>query len=194
MNTNPLFKEAWHINEGWGCIFGRMMACINVLLDSTYTVERTYESRLKTFYDLAKRTRTKVLDWLEILPPEVFTLEHEPFAFGSLRNIYVHVADCYLGWGGEVGLKHKPVEIKVNNVNDLRSTFDEVDATVAKALETFVDPDKPFTSPSEQTLTPRWLILHTITHEFHHKGQALALARVLGHPHPGNPDTDLVVP
>ncbi|MGL4612054.1 MAG: DinB family protein [Trueperaceae bacterium] len=35
--------------------------------------------------------------------------------------------------------------------------------------------------------------MHPITHEFHHKGQALALARVLGHPHPG-PDTDLVDP
>jgi uncharacterized damage-inducible protein DinB len=149
---------------------------------------------LKMFYDLAKRTRTKVLDWLETLPPEIFTLEHEAFAFGSLRNIYVHVADCYLGWVGEVGLKHEPIEIKVNHVSELRAIFDKVDDALAKALETFDDPDKPFTSPSGQTLTQRWLILHTITHEFHHKGQALALARVLGHPHPGNPDTDLVDP
>jgi uncharacterized damage-inducible protein DinB len=149
---------------------------------------------LKMFYDLAKRTRTKVLDWLETLPPEIFTLEHEAFAFGSLRNIYVHVADCYLGWVGEVGLKLEPIEITVNNVSELRAIFDKVDDALAKALETFDDPDKPFTSPSGQTLTQRWLILHTITHEFHHKGQALALARVLGHPHPGNPDTDLVDP
>lgn len=149
---------------------------------------------LKTFYDLAKRSRTKVLDWLETLPPEVFALEHEQFAYSSLRNIYVHVADCYLGWVGEVGLKNEPIEINVNNVNDLRSTFDKVDATVAKALETFDEPDKLFISPSGHALTQRWLILHPITHEFHHKGQALALARVLGHPHPGNPDTDLVDP
>jgi uncharacterized damage-inducible protein DinB len=149
---------------------------------------------LKAFYDLAKRTRTKVLDWLETLPPEVFTLEHESFAYGSLRNIYVHVADCYLGWVGEVGLKNEPVALKVNNVNDLRATFNKVDETVAKALETFNESDKLFTSPSGQILTQRWLILHTITHEFHHKGQALALARVLGYPHPGHPDTDLVNP
>jgi uncharacterized damage-inducible protein DinB len=149
---------------------------------------------LLTFYDLAKRTRAKVLDWLETLPPEVFTLEDETFAFGSLRNIYVHVADCYLGWVSEVGLKNKPIEIAVNDVGELSEVFNKVDAIVAKALETFTHPDQPFTSPSGQTLTQRWLILHTITHEFHHKGQALALARVLGHPHPGNPDTDLVDP
>ena len=46
----------------------------------------------------------------------------------------------------------------------------------------------------ESALTRRWLILHSVTHEFHHKGQAPALARMLGHSHPGKPDTDLVDP
>jgi hypothetical protein len=45
---------------------------------------------LQTFYDLTKRTRAKVLDWLATLPPEVFTREHETFAYGSLSNIYTH--------------------------------------------------------------------------------------------------------
>ena len=147
---------------------------------------------LQTFYDLVKRTRSGVLDWLETLPAEEFTYEHEAFAFGSLRNIYIHIADCYLGWVGEAGLKAEPVEIEVTSVSELRTTFVKVDDTLAKALKTFTDLDEPFTSPSGQTFTKRWLILHPITHEFHHKGQALALARVLGHPHPGSPDTDLV--
>lgn len=52
------------------------------------------------------------------------------------------------------------------------------------------------TSPEGKTssLTRRWSMLHPITYEFHHRGQALALARVLGHPHSGKPDTDLVDP
>ena len=149
---------------------------------------------LKTFYDLAKRTRAGVLDWLETLPQDIFTLEHEQFAYGSLRNIYGHIADCYLGWVGEVGLSQKSTQIAVNEVSQLRDLFTEVDNTVAKALETFHRLDDPFISPGGNTLTQRWLILHPITHEFHHKGQALALARVLGHPHGGNPDTDLVPP
>jgi uncharacterized damage-inducible protein DinB len=149
---------------------------------------------LKTFYGLTKRTREKVLDWLETLAPEVFALEHQSFAYGSLRNIYVHIADCYLGWISEVGLGNKPIEISVHNLNELRAIFAKVDETVTKLLETFDDLDAIFTSPSGDTMTRRWLLLHTITHEFHHKGQAVALARVLGHPHSGNPDTDLVNP
>jgi uncharacterized damage-inducible protein DinB len=161
--------------------------------------ERTIVNQdLQTFYDLAKRTRAKVLNWLATLPPEVFTQEHEAFAYGSLRNIYAHVADCYLGWVGEVGLGSKPVEIKVKDISELRAAFDKVDATLAEALETFDILDERFTWTSPKghihKLTQRWLILHPITHEFHHKGQALALARVLGHPHSGNPDTDLVDP
>jgi uncharacterized damage-inducible protein DinB len=164
-------------------------------LGKLYTSERILMNQdLQIFYDLAKRTRAKVLDYLATLPPEVFIQEHESFAYGSLKNIYAHVADCYLGWVGEVGLGNKFVDIKVNDVSELRAAFDKVDDTIAKALESFDNPDKPFTSPSGQTLTQRWLMLHTITHEFHHKGQALALARVLGYPHPGNPDTDLVDP
>ncbi|MCA9837348.1 MAG: DinB family protein [Trueperaceae bacterium] len=153
---------------------------------------------LKTFYDLAKDTRAGVLDWLETLPPEVFTLEHEQFAYGSLRNIYAHIADCYLWWVGAVGLGLEQNVIKAKEVSELREAFSKLDATINEALGSFDSLDEPFswTSPKgyKEILTRRWLILHPITHEFHHKGQALALARVLGHSHPGNPDTDLVTP
>ena len=154
---------------------------------------------LRTFYDLTQRTRAKVLGWLETLPPGVFTAQNDGFAYGSLSAIQAHVADCYLWWVGTVGLgsAEKP-EIEANDVQALRSAFDRVDATVLQALDTFTDLDAPFvwTSPSgwTHTLTQRWLILHPITHEFHHKGQVLALARAIGYPHPGNPDTDLVDP
>lgn len=153
---------------------------------------------LTTFYSLTRRTRTGVLDWLATLPENVFTREHDAFAFGSLRNIYAHVAACYLKWVGTVGLGREGAEVRVRDVNELREAFSAVDATLAEALETFTALDQPFTWTSASgythTLTRRWLILHPITHEFHHKGQALALARVLGRPHPGNPDTDLVDP
>ena len=153
---------------------------------------------LHVFYDLARRTRAKVIDWMETLPPEVFTRTDEAFAFGSLASIYAHVADVYLWWVGTVGLGDGEPSVRLASVAELRAAFEEVDATVARALDEFADPDAPFvwTSPEgkEVTLTRRWLILHTITHEFHHKGQALSLARVLGHPHPGDPDTDLADP
>ncbi len=152
---------------------------------------------LRTFYDLTQRTRAKVLDWLETLPPEVFTRQHDGFAYGSLSAIQAHVADCYRLWVGTVGLGGvgEP-RLEANDVQALRSAFARVDTTVLQALDSFTDLDAPFiwTSPSGEDvkLSRRWLILQPITHEFHHKGQALALARVLGYPHPGKPDTDLV--
>ncbi len=154
---------------------------------------------LRTLYDLIQRTRAKVLDWLETLPPDVFTAQNDSFAYGSLSAIQTHVADCYLWWVGTVGLggTEEP-DVEANDVQALRDAFARVDTTVLAALGSFADLDAPlsWTSPtgSTHTLTQRWLILHPVTHEFHHKGQALALARVLGHPHHGDPDADLVDP
>ena len=153
---------------------------------------------LRTFYDLTKRTRAKVLNWLETLPPNVFTMQDDSFAYGSLNAIQAHVAETYLWWVGTVGLGADEPTVEVDDVRTLRTVFAEVDAAVSKALNSFTDLDAPliWTSPSGEdiTLSRRWLILHPITHEFHHKGQALALARAIGHPHPGEPDTDLADP
>lgn len=151
---------------------------------------------LQAFYDLTQRTRAKVFDWLETLPPDVFTMQDDDFAYGSLSTIQAHIADCYFLWAGTVGLGAEKPRVKVDDIHALRRVFAQVDATVLQALDSFTDLDAPFiwTSPAGEDvkLTRRWLILHPITHEFHHKGQALALARAIGHPHPGNPDTDLV--
>ena len=153
---------------------------------------------LRTFYDLAQRTRAGVLNWLEGLPPEVLTLARDDFAYGSLSAIYAHIADCYLTWIGTRGLGRQKVEVSAQDIQSLREAFTLVDVTTLAAFDSFTELDEPFSWTSASgwthTLTRRWLILHPITHEFHHKGQALALARVLGYPHPGKPDTDLVDP
>jgi uncharacterized damage-inducible protein DinB len=154
---------------------------------------------LAIFYRLARTTRAGVLGWLDTLPPHVLTERRDDFAFGSLDRIYAHAADCYLWWVGTVGLgrSDRPAS-EAGSVRALRAAFEAVDAAVEEALATFEDLDAPlpWTSPEghQEVLSRRWLLVHPITHEFHHKGQALALARVLGHPHPGLPDTDLVAP
>ena len=153
---------------------------------------------LATFYDIARRTRTGVLDWLDTLSHEVFVQQHDGFAHGSLRAIYEHVADTHLWWTGSVGLGLPEPDTHVEDVAGLRAVFERVDTVGHRALESFTDLDAPLgwneALGKESPLTRRWLILHSVTHEFHHKGQALALARALGHPHSGKPDTDLVDP
>jgi len=153
---------------------------------------------LRTFYGLVTRTRAGVLDWLATLPEDVLNTEREDFAFGSLNRIFSHIAECYLLWLSLGGVGSAEPGLHASDAEGLRAAFGRVDAAVDRALSKFDAWDEPFvytfSNGWEETLTQRWLILHPITHEFHHKGQALALARVLGHSHPGSPDTDLVTP
>ncbi|HZJ10372.1 MAG TPA: DinB family protein [Trueperaceae bacterium] len=153
---------------------------------------------LRSFYRLVQRTRSGVLDWLETLPPDVLVRERDDFAFGSINGIYAHIADCYLWWLGSVARGHERREFDGGSVAALREAFATVDSIVEESLAYFTALDEPvvWTAPEghQETFTRFWLVLHPITHEFHHKGQALALARVLGHPHHGTPDTDLVTP
>lgn len=162
------------------------------------TLSQLPDPGLATFYDLSRRTRAGVLDWLDTLPPEVFTRQHGSFTHGSLCAIYKHVAETHLWWTGSVGLEHPQKAIHVDDVASLREAFAKVDATAHEALAAFRALDEPLgwnrALNDTSSLTQRWLILHPVTHEFHHKGQALALARVLGYPHPSSPNTNLVYP
>lgn len=152
------------------------------------------------FYRLVRGSRERVFGWAQTLPPEVYTQERPDFAYGSLRNIQAHVADCYLAWVGERGLGLKVPDTDVAQYPDaaaMRRRYAEVDAVVERALNEFAELDAPLLishrdGPLE--VTQRWLLLHPFTHEFHHKGQLLALGRVLGHPYPPGPDTDLPLP
>lgn len=156
---------------------------------------------LKLMYGWVKRTREVLFEYTESLPSDVYTLERADFAYGSIRNIHAHVADCYLWWVGRVGLGRADADVEASSLPDvgaMRRMFQEVDSTVEEAFEKFDRLDELFAferpgHPARQ-LTQRWLIVHPVTHEFHHKGQLLALGRVLGHPLPPTGDTDLVLP
>ena len=155
---------------------------------------------LRGFYAQVKGSRERVFAWAQTLPPEVYITEYPDFAYGSLRNIQAHVADCYLGWVGESGLGLPEPELDCATLTDvaaMRARFAQVDAVVERALSEFTGLDAPFVIPHRKTtleVTRRWLLLHPFTHEFHHKGQLLALGRVLGWPYPSGPDTDLPLP
>ncbi len=73
----------------------------------------------------------------------------------------------------------------------------QTDAMVEGFLSEFANSlDTPLTRPHPSfpdglTVTPCWLFTHTVTHEFHHKGQIIGICRHLGYP---TPDTDLIIP
>lgn len=158
---------------------------------------------LKTLYGWVKPTREILFEYTQSLPVDVYTLEKPEFAYGSIRNVHAHVAQCYLWWVGRIGMSIdwdllEPHPSSLTDVSAMREQFRKVDAMVEQALETFTTPDTilEFQHPRHgvMKLTQRWLVMHPITHEFHHKGQLLAMGRMLGHPLPQELDTDLVLP
>ena len=156
---------------------------------------------LALLYGWIVRTREELFGYTASLPPEIYTREHPDFAYGSIRNIQAHVANCYLSWIGryELELEHLPFEAaSVPDAGAMRARFAEVDRVVTQACRRFERPDEVFelVRPGRDTLqvSQRWLIMHPVTHEFHHKGQLLALGRVLGFPLAPSQDTDLTLP
>ena len=88
--------------------------------------------------------------------------------------------------------------LQLTDVTAMRAKFREVDSLLERALKTFDQPDQPFeitrASGRRTVVTQRWLIVSNVTHEFHHKGQMLALGRALGYPLPETIETDMVLP
>ncbi|MFC4455393.1 DinB family protein [Deinococcus sonorensis] len=86
----------------------------------------------------------------------------------------------------------------LSDVSAVRGLFLEVDALVERVFETVESVDEPFevtrASGCRTVVTPRWVLVAQITHEFHHKGQMLAYGRALGAPLPEDLETDLAVP
>ncbi|WP_309572746.1 DinB family protein [Deinococcus sp.] len=156
---------------------------------------------LRALYPWVKFSRERLFAWAEALPDGVYTLERPDFAYGSLRNVQAHIADCYVAWVARRGLDLTDTAFvdtsAVPDVAAMREVYAGVDALMERAFDQFTTPDEVFDLLwRDQVLqvTQRWLVMHPVTHEFHHKGQLLTMGRVMGHPYPPGPDTDLGSP
>ncbi|GAB3850018.1 DinB family protein [Hymenobacter terrigena] len=141
-------------------------------------------------YALVASARGVLLDYCASLAPAHFVAPVAAMNGGSIRDLLVHVAGCYDYWLGQVGLSWEAVNPQPEAVADvatLRAVFAGVDALVADFsqhyLAEWLEP-KSFILPRQPQpleLTPLQLFTHTITHEFHHKGQVLSMSRLLGY-------------
>ncbi|MDI3298343.1 MAG: DinB family protein [Bacillota bacterium] len=153
---------------------------------------------IRTLYDWVRATRRSLFDYLEGWPVELYLRPLELLAGESVRDRHVHVAECYVTWLATVGLEEgssPPSPGEVPDVRRARALFAEVDRLVERFLGRFEgELDRPLARSwrgERRELTPRWLLAHPITHEFHHKGQIVLAGRWLGRP---APDTDLLFP
>jgi uncharacterized damage-inducible protein DinB len=151
-------------------------------------------------YDWVRQTRGTLLEFCESLDQNDFTCQNN-FGWQSVQHTLVHIADCYYAWiGSFVLLKtRKPItpkdEVVKFNLNEIKTRFEHVDNFVHELLnhhpiEEPIQRKIPWReSPEILTITPGKLLMHTITHEFHHKGQIVAMMRQMGYQ---PPNTDIL--
>ena len=141
-------------------------------------------------YALVTSARAVLLDYCAGLAPAHFATPVAALNNGSIRELLVHVAGCYHYWLGEVGLSRPTARLRPEAVPDvaaLRAVFAEVDALVAEFMQHYASDwltARTFDLPRQRqphALTPLQLFTHTLTHEFHHKGQVLSMSRLLGY-------------
>lgn len=149
-------------------------------------------------YRWVRRSREVLLEYCASVPPADFTRALPEAGWTCMRDTLVHSADGYRWWmdgfalGGTRDTFH-PEEFP--DLPGVRAAFALVDDMVARFLDAFGDRldevvGRTRAQPQNGGLrvTPRYIFMHAITHEFHHKGQCVMLGRRLGH-HP--PETDL---
>lgn len=151
-------------------------------------------------YKWIQSTRELLFRFCEQMTPTEYTKKQPHFGGSSIRDLHVHVANCYRSWLGGFGLQQSISDIdpaEIHNVLQMREVWKDIDTLVYAYIRAFEgQPDRliigevPWSETNEE-LSVLWLFTHTITHEFHHKGQIVSMGRHLGYV---PPDTDLIAP
>lgn len=137
-----------------------------------------------------------VLDHMATVPPELWTKSVEGFGRPNVRDQIVHIFSCESIWVRALQLLsyQKPDPTAFSTLDALRTLQQDVISATATYLQSLDEqrlyaklecyPER-WTGPER---SPAFILLHAITHGFHHKGQIVAMLRLLGHP---APDTDM---
>lgn len=146
-------------------------------------------------YPLIQNTRSILINYCESISQKDFVKIDNGFGIASIRDLLVHIANCYRAWLGR-SLK-KEVDLvpcdQIRSINDVSNLFKKVDKQMQQFID-FVEKEQPTTMTISRNgeilkLSPLRLFSHVTTHEFHHKGQILSLSRQLGY----TPvDTDII--
>ena len=137
-----------------------------------------------------------VLDHLATLPVADYTRDLEGFGFPNLRAQVLHIFNCEGFW------VHTLQSASFNDwsaevfpaVPDARSVqqqvMEETLAYLSGLTEEQLNTNMELHFPDGDTAvrTPALVLHHMLTHAFHHKGQIVAMCRLLGHP---AADTDM---
>lgn len=137
-----------------------------------------------------------LLDHLTTIPAGDYSKEVPGFGFPTLRQQVVHVFNCEGFWihvlQGQPFQDRNPADCLA--VTDARLLQQDVSRQTLAYLSDLTDQqlntntELHFPDGDVAFRTPALVLHHVFTHAFHHKGQIVAMCRLLGHP---APDTDL---
>ena len=137
-----------------------------------------------------------MLDHLSTIPASDYAREVPDFGFPTLREQVIHIFNCEGFWVHALqGLTYRDRNpAGFASVADARLLQREISERTLAYLGSLTD--QQLSSNTElrypdgdvAVRSPAFVIYHVLTHAFHHKGQIVAMCRLLGHP---APDTDL---
>jgi uncharacterized damage-inducible protein DinB len=151
---------------------------------------------IRKFHGWTHASLDAVLDHLSTIPESDYVKQVSGFGFRTLREQAIHIFNCEGFWihtlcgqrytdrttGDCAAVAH----VKLLQKQVSQRTHSYLSNLTNQQLN--ADAELHFPDGDVAVRTPALVIHHVLTHAFHHKGQIVAMCRVLGHP---APDTDL---
>src|SRR5581483_2811609 len=137
-----------------------------------------------------------LLRHIETVPDELRHKEIPGFGHPSVWKQLVHILTCEEGWVHDLRNEAFPgwSEKDCPTVTDLLAAKNRI-RTATRAYVSGLTEEQLNTTLRKRPVdwggelrSPAFILLHVITHAFHHKGQIVGMLRILGYP---APDTDL---
>ncbi|HEX4039503.1 MAG TPA: DinB family protein [Acidobacteriaceae bacterium] len=151
---------------------------------------------IRKFHIWTHQSLTLLFAHLDTLPAADYTKELPGFGYPSVRAQVVHLLGCEVRWVDR--LQGRPSQTwepaRWPAVADARTLQDQARARTLDYLSRLTDAqlnsnaELRFSDGDVGYRTPALILHHVFTHAFHHKGQIVAMCRILGRP---APDTDL---
>ena len=151
---------------------------------------------IRKFHAWTHQSLTLLFDHLSTLAAEEYAKEIPGFGYPSIRAQVIHLLGCEIRWVNRLrGIANQPWDLeRWPAISDARALQREAQARTLDYLSGLTDEqlnsETTLRFPDGDTAvrTPALVLHHVLTHVFHHKGQIVAMCRILGHP---APDTDL---
>jgi len=147
------------------------------------------------FYILNLNVRERLLKFLETIPFEKLTAESN-WGYSSARNMLAHIQETEDWWVKGV-LKDEPYQdynfSDFNSLEDFKKTWEKLQRQTLDYVEANQNILKDRVTRNLRGKTYEFqiqkVLMHVLTHEFHHRGQICLLLRQAGFT---PPDVDLV--